>query len=86
MTRLLKLALLAFALGLPGLAGPAAAQAAAPPAFEEVAQAGTPEARPRQRQRRPRAERPRTNRQQAQRPRGNRQQAQRPRRPRPTQG
>jgi len=87
MTKLLRLALLAAALGAPSIAIAPATQAAVPLPFEEVAQAQNPaEAAPRQRTRRPRAERPRTNRQQAQRPRGNRQQAQRPRRARPSQG
>jgi hypothetical protein len=87
MTRLLRLALLAFALGVPTLAAAPAAQAAAPLPFEEVAQAqNATEAAPRQRNRLQRAERPRTNRQHAQRSRGNREHAQRPRRARTNQG
>jgi len=87
MTKLLRLTLLAFALGAPTLAVAPAVQAATPLPFEEVAQAQNPaEAAPRQRTRRQGAERPRTNRQQAQHARGHRQQAQRPRRARTNQG
>lgn len=77
MTRPLRLALLAFALGASTLAVAPASHAAAPVPFEEVAQAANPAAA---------ASRQRTRRQRADRPRTNRQQAQRSRRPRANQG